>query len=267
MQPETQPAGEDSLEHLPFSTSEPAKRTRRARKRAERGGGIEELRSCLYQFTDLSEYTFRDRLTIRLADLFFFVLISLICRTVRWEVEGLEHLDSIISEGHRAIYTFWHSCIFSATWFWRSRGIVVMSSKSRDGEFTGRLIKRFGYGASRGSSTRGAGRALAEMSTCLDNSIDVAFTIDGPKGPAFVAKTGAVTLARHTGHAILPFHIAPARYLELRTWDRMRIPRPFTRARVGIGRPIYVPRSASAELIASKQAELQATLDSLRNGD
>jgi lysophospholipid acyltransferase (LPLAT)-like uncharacterized protein len=103
------------------------------------------------------------------------------------------------------------------------------------------------------------------MSTCLKNGIDVAFTIDGPRGPAFVAKSGAVTLARHTGHAILPFHIAPARYLELKTWDRMRIPRPFTRAFVGIGAPIYVPRDASQELIASKQEELQSSLDRLRD--
>jgi lysophospholipid acyltransferase (LPLAT)-like uncharacterized protein len=103
------------------------------------------------------------------------------------------------------------------------------------------------------------------MANCLNHGIDVAFTIDGPRGPRFVAKTGAVTLARHSGQAILPFHIEPRRFVELPTWDRMRIPWIFSRVRVGIGAPIYVPHNAPDELIQSKQAELQASLDNLRH--
>ena len=137
--------------------------------------------------------------------MFFYLLIRVICSTLRWEVHGGAHLDSIIASGHRAIFTFWHTCIFSATWFWRKRGIVVMSSQSRDAEYTSRFIRRFGYGATRGSSTRGGMQALREMSECLMSGIDVAFTIDGPRGPAYVAKPGAITLARHTGQAILSF--------------------------------------------------------------
>ena len=105
-----------------------------------------------------------------------------------------------------------------------------MSSRSRDAEYVGRFIKRFGYGTARGSATRGGGRALAEMAECLSNDIHVGFTIDGPRGPAYVAKPGAVTLARHTGQAILAFHIAVRRAIELPSWDRLQIPLPFTRA-------------------------------------
>src|SRR5215470_5187994 len=183
--------------------------------RVARQGNLERLRRRVYDFTDLSEYSFRDRIIIRAAEMLFCILIRVICVTLRWEVRGSEHLVAIHESGHRAIFTFWHTCIFGATWFWRKRGIVVMSSRSRDGEFTGRLIKRFGYGAARGSATRGAGRALAEMAECLASGIDVAFTIDGPRGPVFVAKAGAVTLARHTGQAILPFHIAARRCFAL----------------------------------------------------
>ena len=128
------------------------------------------------------------------------------------------------------------------TWFWRKRGIVVMSSRSRDAEYVGRFIKRFGYGTARGSATRGGGRALAEMAECLSNDMDVGFTINGPRGPAYVAKPGAVTLARHTGQAILPFHIAARRYVELPSWDRLQIPLPFTRAVAIVAEPIYVAR-------------------------
>jgi lysophospholipid acyltransferase (LPLAT)-like uncharacterized protein len=241
--------------------------TRAAPRRARRHGSaadIEQLRQSVYGFSDLSTYNLRDRLIIRAADIFFYLLIGFICSTLRWEVKGLEHLESITASGRRAIFTFWHTCIFSATWLWRRRGIVVMSSSSRDAEYTGRFIKRFGYGTVRGSSTRGGGRAMAEMAECLSNGMDAAFTIDGPRGPRFVAKPGAITLARHTGQAILPFHIATPRHVALPSWDRLQIPLPFTRAIALIAEPIYVPRDASSEQVQAKQAALQAALDGLR---
>jgi lysophospholipid acyltransferase (LPLAT)-like uncharacterized protein len=140
-----------------------------------------------------------------------------------------------------------------------------MSSVSRDAEYTGRVIKRFGYGTARGSSTRGGGRALAEMAQCLDHGIEVGFTIDGPRGPAYIAKPGAVTLARHSGQAILPFHIAAKNRFELPSWDRMNIPLPFSRIVVLIAAPIQLKRDASAEEVLIKQAELQSTLERLRD--
>jgi len=217
----------------------------------------------VYGPEDVSKYSPRDRLIIDVADVVFFSSIRLICSTLRWQVRGLEHLDAILSSNHHPIFVFWHECIFSATFFWRNRGIVVMSSASRDAEYTGRVIKRFGYGTARGSATRGGGRALAEMAQCLDNGVEVAFTIDGPRGPARVAKTGAITLARHTGQAILPFHIALSRHIELPSWDRLQIPAPFSRAAALIAEPIYVSRDATASEVARKQEILQLSLNRL----
>src|SRR2546428_5341119 len=229
------------------------------------GVDLDLLRRRVYEFSDLSTYRQLDRLIIRAADLFLYWLIRAIGSTLRWETRGLQHLDSIIDRGHRPIFAFWHTCILGATWFFRERGIVVMSSVSRDAEYTGRMIKRFGYGTARGSSTRGGGRALAEMAECLKNGIEAGFTIDGPRGPAYIAKTGAVTLARHTGQAILPFHIAARKYVELPSWDRLQIPLPFTRAAVFISEPIYVSRHASSAEVAAKQQALQSALDDLRD--
>ena len=245
--------------------STPSPRPARRRARDKYGTtSTEDFHRRLYAFSDLSEFNWRERLNIRLADLAFFILIRLIGSTLRWQCQGMEHLEAIYTGGNRASFTFWPSCIFGATSFWRNRNIVVMSSVSKDGEFTSRLIKRFGYGSSRGSATRGSGRALAEMSACLAQGIDVAFTIDGPKGPAYVAKPGATTLARHSGQAILLFHIALKKYWELPSWDRLQIPKPFTKARAFIAEPIYISREATIEEVEEQQAALQATLDRLR---
>jgi len=256
------PVTSESPHQASESSSEPPSSQRAPRIKVS--ADLEALRNRVYSFSDLSHYRARDRLIIRAADLVLYSLIRMICSTLRWQVRGREHLDTVEASGHRPIFTFWHVCILSATWFWRNRGIVVMSSVSRDAEYTGRVIKRFGYGTARGSATRGGGRGLAEMAHCLDNGMEVAFTIDGPRGPAYVAKPGAVTLARHTGQPILPFHIAARSYIEVPSWDRLQIPLPFTHAASFIGEPIYVSRDATSQDIAAKQAALQSALEGLR---
>lgn len=224
----------------------------------------QRLRDRVYRFADLSKYSFKDRLVIKTAGILLSWLTALIGRTIRWTVVDWQYYEDLIRSGHRIIYTFWHNRVFLATWFWRRRGIVVMSSQSRDSEYIARFIQRFGYGAARGSSTRGASRALVQMVKCMKQGMDTAFTIDGPRGPAYVAKPGATKLAQLTGQAILPFHISAERYWELNSWDRSQIPCPFTRAVILLGKPIYVPADAGEEELARHQAELQAALDDLR---
>ncbi|HEX8710197.1 MAG TPA: lysophospholipid acyltransferase family protein [Pyrinomonadaceae bacterium] len=214
-------------------------------------------------FADLSSYPLKKRLMIRAADLVFYFLIGLIGRSVRFEVEGREHLAAASGDGRVPIYTFWHNRVFLATYFFRHRGIVVMTSQSFDGEYIARFIQRFGYGAARGSSTRGAVGAVVEMARLMRAGRPTAFTIDGPKGPRYVAKMGAVLLAKKTGQPILPFNITAARYWEVGSWDAFQIPRPFTRALVSIAPPIWVPADADNALLDAKRDELQRVLDDL----
>jgi lysophospholipid acyltransferase (LPLAT)-like uncharacterized protein len=108
----------------------------------------------------------------------FHSLITVLCSTVRWTVSGWSSYDDVRGAGERFIATLWHDRLVLATWFWRRRGIVVMTSRSFDGEYIARFIQRFGYGAARGSSTRGGAEALDEMATCLGYGIDAALTID-----------------------------------------------------------------------------------------
>lgn len=193
-----------------------------------------------------------------------FVVISMIGRTVRWQSDGDSHLDDIYKSGNRAIFTFWHGRIFAATYYWRHRGIVVMTSMNRDGEAIAQCIQRFGYGAARGSSSRGGFRALAEMVREIRRGHDAAFTIDGPRGPRYVAKQGPVLLARKTGAAIFCFHISMKHKIQLKSWDEFHVPLPFTRAIVLKAAPIWVPHDASEEALRDLHQQMQATLDDLR---
>ncbi len=214
-----------------------------------------------YAFADLSRYTFHQRLAIRTADLAFYLLIRLLGATTRFSVEGWENWEEASRDGGLPIYTFWHDRVFLATYFWRRRGIVVMTSQSFDGEYIARFIQRFGYGAARGSSTRGGVGALVEMVRLVRRGCPTAFTIDGPRGPRHEAKMGAVLLAKKTGQAALPFAVNAERFWQLKSWDRLQIPKPFTRAVVRIAPPIRVAADADESALEAKRDELQRALD------
>ena len=217
-----------------------------------------------YTFASLSSYSLKDRLLIRAADLVFFLLIKLISRTIKFEIEGWDNWEAASCDGKIPIYTFWHNRVFLATYFWRCRRIVVMTSRSFDGEYIARFIQRFGYGAARGSSTRGATGAVVEMVRLMRAGCPTAFTIDGPKGPRYVAKMGAVLLAKKTGNPILPFTITARKFWDAKkSWDGFQTPKPFTRARVYIAAPIYVPFDASDEMLEAKRDKLQRALDQI----
>jgi len=190
--------------------------------------------------------------------------ISLINRTVRWRSEGDEHLEAIYKSGHRAIFAFWHGRIFPATYYYRNRGIVVMTSMNLDGESIAQCIRRFGYGVARGSSSRGGSRALAQLIRDIQGGKDAGFTVDGPRGPRYIAKQGPVLLAFKTGAAIFCFHISIKHKIQLKSWDEFQIPLPFTTAMVLKAPPIWVPADSTEEQLRALHEKMQQVLDELR---
>ena len=136
-----------------------------------------------------------------------------------------------------------------------------MSSNSYDGEYMGRIIGKFGFLAVKGSSSRNAVRALLGLRRALEDGWTVAFTLDGPRGPRHRVKPGPVALARSTGIPMSMFHVAIDRAWVLNSWDRMMIPKPFSRALLRFGKLIHVPENATEEEAERYTAELQAALD------
>ena len=182
--------------------------------------------------------------------------------TLKWRVDGRHHYDAIVQSGRQPIFAFWHGRILPATLFWRDRGIVVLTSENFDGEWIARIIGRFGYRTSRGSSSRGGVRGLVRLTREIRSGKPAGFTIDGPRVPAHVAQPGAVWLAGATGHPLLPFHIEASRFWSARSWDRTQVPKPFSTVAIAIGEPIQVPDTAQTS-IDGKVRELEASLAAL----
>jgi lysophospholipid acyltransferase (LPLAT)-like uncharacterized protein len=193
-------------------------------------------------------------------------VMRLIGPTLRVEIVGVQNAVQIRDAGEVAVGAFWHRCIFSAIWVWRKRGIVVLNTVNFDGQWTRRVIERLGFGTAQGSSTRGAIEGLTIMAGRLEEGKNVALTIDGPHGPRYVAKPGAVILARRTGKPVSVFHLTAERaHTFTKSWDLFQLPYPFSRVVMFVAPPIRVPMDADSEIVHQKQKEIQAALERVRD--
>jgi lysophospholipid acyltransferase (LPLAT)-like uncharacterized protein len=187
-------------------------------------------------------------------------LIAALGSTFRWRQEGVEHLEAVRRSSRQPIMAFWHGRILPATVYFRRRGIVVITSENFDGEWIAGIIERFGYGTARGSTSRGAVKALVQLKRDMAAGRPAAFTLDGPRGPTNVAQPGAVWLAKATGNPIIPFHIESDRHWTANSWDHTQIPKPWSNVAIVIGEPLEVPPGADDAAMEQARLVLEARL-------
>ena len=138
------------------------------------------------------------------------------------------------------VFLLWHEVLLPLLWQHRRQAIAIVVSEARDGQYLADLARSLGYRAVRGSSTRGAARALLGAVRELQAGHAVAFTPDGPRGPRRELKPGVVAAAQRAGAVIVPLHAEVDRAWRLHSWDRFIIPKPAAQVRVVYGRPFEV---------------------------
>ena len=216
--------------------------------------------------TRLSPLPWTRRIQIPFIAAAVYSIIRTLGPTLRYEVLGWHRAERVHASGKRIIWAFWHRIILPIVWWHRHHGVVVMNTTAFDGQWTRKVVEWLGFGTAQGSSSRGGLRGLAVMAKRLEEGLDCAFTIDGPRGPRYVAKPGPVMLARKSGCPIIVFHIGVDRGKTLRkTWDHFLLPMPFARAVILFAPPIYVPAEANAEVMEAKHAEMQRELERVRD--
>lgn len=208
-------------------------------------------------------FTLWQRFLLSLISWAGYLIIRAIGPTIRFSISWEDESPKSLEE-RPIVYSFWHDCMIPAMYLWRGLKIRVMSSDSFDGEYTGRIMQKFGFVKIRGSSSRFGLRAVLDMRRDLEQGWTVAFTLDGPRGPRYVVKPGPVLLSRASGVPMAVFHIALADAWVLNTWDRLMIPKPFSRALMRVSRKIAVPPDVSESGRAESLQELQAALDRCR---
>jgi len=200
---------------------------------------------------------FEDNLLLFFASLLGPIFIFLLGKTLRIKWIGEENLDSIRKNQGQVIYAFWHGRMLILSYSHRGRKTHVLISQHRDGELIARIIQRLGFVSVRGSTTRGGAKALFEMANKGASGYDVAITPDGPRGPKFKVQIGTIYIAQRSGMPIVPITNSAKSRWTLSSWDRFLIPKPFSKAVIMIGEPIYVPFEATPQELEEKREELE----------
>lgn len=160
-------------------------------------------------------------------------------------------------EGGPLLFSVWHGTCYPVLYYWRGRGVCVVTSRSTDGQALAGILRRLGYTTVHGSSSRGGSRALIDLARVVQRGGDAAIAVDGPRGPAQRVKPGIVLLAKITGRPIVPLAGSANRFVQFQSWDRFRLPFPFTRMVIAGDDPIHVPADADHECIERKRVELE----------
>jgi lysophospholipid acyltransferase (LPLAT)-like uncharacterized protein len=226
---------------------------------------IEEAISAHYDVR-LPKLPWHRRIQIPIIAAVVYSVIRVLGPTLRFEVLGRANVERIWNQKQPIIWAFWHRCIIPIAWYGRNRGVVIMNTTAFDGQWTRKVIEWLGFGTAQGSSSRGGLRGLSVMSQRIKEGLDCGFTIDGPRGPRYVAKVGPVLLARMTGAPIMVFHVGVEQGTTIeKTWDHFRLPHLFTRAILIGSPPIYVPQDADSDTIKAKHEEMQKALERVRD--
>jgi lysophospholipid acyltransferase (LPLAT)-like uncharacterized protein len=164
-----------------------------------------------------------------------------------WRVSTVheERWRPLYQTGRPHVFLLWHEVLLPLLWQHRGQGIAIVVSEAREGQYLADFAVSLGYRAVRGSSSRGAARALLGAVRELREGRAVAFTPDGPRGPRRELKPGVVAVAQRGRAVIVPIHARASRSWRLHSWDRFMIPKPAARVVVTYGRPFQVAEGES----------------------
>ena len=174
-------------------------------------------------------------------------ILRALAGTWRFRLTNTESIASVRARGQPFIFAFWHGQMLPLLWTQRGDRVAVVISSHRDGEIIARIAERLGYRTIRGSSSRGAARALLGIVRELDAGTEVAVTPDGPRGPARKFATGALVAAQRVGSPIVCVGVSASRAWHLKSWDRFMIPKPFSRIHVVYSDPTAVAATSSRD--------------------
>ncbi|MEQ8329677.1 MAG: lysophospholipid acyltransferase family protein [Longimicrobiales bacterium] len=190
-------------------------------------------------------------------------LLAALFSSIRVERIDAHHYERLRAAGEPLIFVFWHGQLLPLVHAHRNEGVIVLVSQHADGEYITRVLRRNGFGAVRGSSTRGATKGLKGLIRAARSGRDLALTPDGPRGPARVMKAGALAVAQATGLPIVPLAVGSSSGWRLRSWDGFLVPRPLSTIRIQYAPPVRVPRDADRDALEGLGVSVEATLNAM----
>ena len=197
------------------------------------------------------------------------IILNIAFKTSKFNVHGEKHLKDSITSNNPTMICVWHSRFLYSVYFLQNNNydIWALSSTHKDSEILAKVLKRWKVNLIRGSSTRGWKNAIIEMKKKLEDSNNIiAITNDGPKGPPRIAKPGSVKLAVKQNANMITMTATASKFLELKSWDKLRIPKPFGTINLHISAPLpldenKINESGDVEYLSDFMNEFEQKID------
>lgn len=197
--------------------------------------------------------------------------IKALISTYRMEIRGKEHREKARALNPKGSYIFvmWHEQVIAVmNGHAFTEPYLALASRSKDGDYAAFVAQKMGFTPVRGSSNKkrqdkGGKEAMAMYVDKLKEGLCGGLTVDGPKGPRHKCKPGAVVMSKLTGAPILPVVAVAKRHIEFNSWDKFKIPLPFTKIIMTYGEPIQVEREADDARVAEICEKVNQSLISL----
>ena len=186
------------------------------------------------------------------------------CASLRIVHVNREQAEAALKTGAPCVIALWHSEYFTLIALKKAFRLMAVASRSRDGDYTTGVLTRLGFVVTRGSSSRGGAAALLSCIRHMrEDGLSPAITLDGPRGPRYQTKDGAIFLASQAKAPILPVRALPECCIRFKSWDRFELPLPFSKVRVVYGAPYTIERELTPEVLAEERDKLNRIMHSL----
>jgi len=189
-------------------------------------------------------------------------VLRLLAATWRVRFVNDDAVREFTAAGRPFIFVLWHGELLPLLYVHRGRGIAALISEHADGELVAQLVQRLGYRTVRGSTSRGAARALVGLERAAREGHTLAITPDGPRGPAHSFAAGAMVVAQRSGLPLFAVAAHATRAWRLKSWDRFMIPKPFATVHVGYAGPLTVSGEGGGRAAAAAADAGRALIDS-----
>lgn len=171
--------------------------------------------------------------------------LDALCKTLRVSYKNKKVIDDLRKQKQNYVLAFWHGTMLLPWFLHRDDGFAALTSKSKDGDLLAKQLKHWNYKVVRGSSSKGGDVALGIMIDLAKNGFSIAITPDGPRGPEYKFKAGAVVTAKKSNVPVVLIGIGIKSKKKLKSWDKFQIPNPFTNVKVIYSDPVYVDANLS----------------------
>ena len=197
-------------------------------------------------------------------NLFLKTGVNLLCKSLKINISNKKVVNDLIDNNKNFVIAFWHGTML-VPWFIQNRkNMAALISQSKDGNLLTKILENWNYKVVRGSSSSGGEEALENIIELIKQNYSVEITPDGPRGPQYKFKAGAVVAAKKSKVPLVLLGVAYKKKRVLKSWDNFEVPNFFSKVNVNFSDPVFIPSELNYDQTSEMIIKCEQQLNDLQ---